>query len=59
MNHALREELRSILETRPAEAGIYGFVDKISTENEGLTEDEIISSMDACAHPALTMDPMI
>ncbi|MEA1979284.1 MAG: hypothetical protein U9N80_15450 [Chloroflexota bacterium] len=59
MNHTLREELRPVLETLATEADIYGFVDKISTENEGLTEDEIISSMEACAHPALTMDPMI
>ena len=59
MNHTLREELRPVLETLAAEAGIYDFVDKISTEKDGLTEDEIISSMDASAHPALAMDPMI
>ena len=59
MNHTLREELRPVLEKLADEAGICGFVDKISTENDGLTEDEILSSMEACAHPALAMDPMI
>jgi acetyl-CoA synthase len=59
MNHTLREELRPVLEILAAEADNYGFVDKISTENDGVNEDEIMLVMDACAHPALAMDPMI
>ncbi len=59
MNHTLREELRPALEILAAEADNHGFVDKISTENDGVNEDEIMLVMDACAHPALAMDPMI
>jgi acetyl-CoA synthase len=59
MNHALREELRPVLDALATEAGIPGFVDKIATEENALTEDEILAIMETGAHPALMMDPMI
>jgi len=34
-------------------------VDKIATEKNALTEDEILAHMELGAHPALMMDPMI
>ena len=59
MNHALREELRPVLGALATEAGVSGFVDMIATEENALTEDEILAHMEAGAHPALMMDPMI
>jgi len=59
MNHALREELRPVLDALATEAGDPGFVDKIATEKNALTEDEILAHMETGAHPALMMDPMI
>ncbi len=59
MNHALREELRPVLDALATEAGFPGFVDKIATEKNALTEDEILAHMETGAHPALMMDPMI
>ena len=59
MNHALREELRPVLDSLATEAGDPGFVDKIATEKNALTEDEILAHMETGAHPALMMDPMI
>ena len=59
MNRALREELRPVLETLANEAGVPGFVDMIATEENALTEEEILAHMEASAHPALMMDPMI
>ena len=59
MNHALREELRPVLDALATEAGVPGFVDKIATEKNALTEDEILAHMETGAHPALMMDPMI
>ncbi len=59
MNHALREELRPVLDALATEAGVPGFVDKIATEENALTEDEILAHMETGAHPALMMDPMI
>ena len=59
MNHALREELRPVLDALAIKAGVSGFVDMIATEENALTEDEILAHMEASAHPALVMDPMI
>jgi len=59
MNRALREELRPVLETLANEAGVPGFVDMIATEENALTEEVILAHMEASAHPALMMDPMI
>ena len=59
MNHAMREELRPVLGALANEAGVPGFVDMIATEENALTEDEILAHMEASAHPALMMDPMI
>jgi acetyl-CoA synthase len=59
MNHAMREELRPVLGALANTAGVPGFVDMIATEENALTEDEILAHMEASAHPALMMDPMI
>jgi acetyl-CoA synthase len=59
MNHALREELRPVLESLAAEADISGFVDMIATEQNALTEDELAALLEAAGHPALSMEPMI
>ena len=59
MNHALREELRPVLDALATETEVPGFVDKIATEKIALTEDEILAYMETSAHPALMMDPMI
>ena len=59
MNHALREELRPVLDALATETGVHGFVEKIATEKIALTEDEILAYLETSAHPALMMDPMI
>ncbi len=59
MNHALREELRPVLEALATEAGVPGFVDMIATEKNALTEEDILTRMEAVVHPALTMESMI
>ncbi|MEA2008172.1 MAG: CO dehydrogenase/CO-methylating acetyl-CoA synthase complex subunit beta [Chloroflexota bacterium] len=59
MNHSLREELRPALEALANEAGIPGFVDMIATEQNALSEDEILPHLEAVGHPALTMEPMM
>ena len=59
MNHAMREELHPVLDALANEAGVPGFVDMIATEENALTEDEILAHMEASAHPVLMMDPMI
>jgi len=59
MNHALREELRPVLDVLAAKVGIPGFVEMIATEQNAMTEDEILTHMEAMGHPALVMEPMI
>ncbi|MEN8171843.1 MAG: hypothetical protein ABFS03_03095 [Chloroflexota bacterium] len=58
MNHALREELRSVLNALATQAGISGFVDMIATEKNALSEDEILSLLEKVGHPALMMEAM-
>ncbi|MEA3351466.1 MAG: CO dehydrogenase/CO-methylating acetyl-CoA synthase complex subunit beta, partial [Chloroflexota bacterium] len=59
MNHTLREELRPVLESLATAAGLPGFVDMIATEENALTEDEILPHLETVGHPALTMGPMM
>lgn len=59
MNHALREELRPMLETLAAEEGVPGFVDMIATEQNCESEEEILLYLEAVCHPVLMMEPMI
>jgi acetyl-CoA synthase len=59
MNHALREELRPMLETLAAEEGVPGFVDMIATEQNGESEEEILLYLEEAGHPALMMEPMM
>jgi acetyl-CoA synthase len=59
MNRTLREELRPVLDDLAIGGGVPGFVDMIATEENALTEDEILVNMEAIEHPALTMEPMI
>ena len=59
MNHALREELRPVLESLAAAAGISDFVDMILTEQTAQTEDEILPLLESSGHPALLMEPMV
>ena len=59
MNHALREELRPVLDAQATASGVSGFVDMIATEEDALGEDEILERLVSSGHPILAMDPMI
>jgi len=59
MNHALREELRPVLEALAAEEGVPGFVDMIATEQNCESEEEILLYLEEISHPVLMMEPMM
>jgi acetyl-CoA synthase len=59
MNHKLRGKLRPVLEVLATDSGLEGFVDMIATEETGLTDEAILDWMQTCAHPALSLNPMI
>jgi len=59
MDHVLREELRPVLDALATAAGIQGFIDMIATEENAVSEEEIMTHTEASGHPALSMAPMI
>ena len=59
MPRALREEMRPALEALAAEAGMPGFVDKIATEDDALSEEEVLAHMERVKHPALGLEPLM
>ncbi|MEN8241295.1 MAG: hypothetical protein ABFS17_05200 [Chloroflexota bacterium] len=59
MNHALREDLRPVLDALANAAGISGFVDMIATEQNAQTEEDILEYIGSCGHPVSLMEAMI
>jgi acetyl-CoA synthase len=58
MPKELKETLRDQLDKRAEELGTPDFIDKISDETVGVTEEAILPWLEEKGHPALTMDPM-
>jgi len=59
MPKELKEEIRSLLEERAAEMGIPDFVDKIATEEEAQTEEEVLEWIQKVNHPVLALEPLM
>ena len=59
MPKALKEEIRDILEERAKEMGMEDFLDKVATEEEAGTEEEVLEWIQKVNHPVLKMEPMM
>ena len=59
MPKALKEEIRDFLEERTKELGLDGFLDKIATEEEAETEEQVLEWMQNVNHPVLEMKPLM
>jgi acetyl-CoA synthase len=59
MPKALKEEIRDILEERAKEMGMEDFLDKVATEEEAETEEEVLEWIQKVNHPVLKMEPMM
>jgi acetyl-CoA synthase len=59
MNHSLREEMRVALETLAATEGVENFVDKIATEQDVSSGEELLAHVETVQHPVLKMEPMM
>ncbi|MBE3092076.1 MAG: CO dehydrogenase/CO-methylating acetyl-CoA synthase complex subunit beta [Chloroflexi bacterium] len=59
MPKALKEEIRDILEERAKEMGMEDFLDKVVTEEEAETEEEVLEWIQKVNHPVLKMEPMM
>jgi acetyl-CoA synthase len=56
---ALKESMADIIRKRGEEAGCPDLLDKIATEENATSEEEVLEYMTKVGHPALTMDPMM
>ncbi len=59
MPKQLKEEIGELLRQRAEEMGMPDFVDKIATEEEAITEEEVLKWMMDVNHPALEMEPIM
>jgi acetyl-CoA synthase len=59
MPKMLKEELRERLLKRGEEIGIPNFIDMIATEEQGVTEEEILEFLEKVGHPAVTMESIL
>ena len=59
MPKALKEEIRDLLEERAKELGLDGFLDKIATEEDAETEEQVLEWIQKVGHPVLEMEPMM
>jgi len=58
MPKALKEEIRDRLEERLADAGKEGLLEKIATEDDATTSEELLAFLEKVEHPVLAMEPM-
>jgi len=56
---ALKESMKDVIEKRGAEDGCPDLYEKIATEENATTEEEVLEFMQKVGHPALEMDPMM
>jgi len=54
----LKEEIRERLVERLEELGKVDLLDKIATENDAATSEELLTFLEKVGHPVLMMDPM-
>jgi len=55
----LKEEIGDLLRQRAEELGIPDFVDKVATEENAATEEEVLQWISDVGHPVLEMEPMM
>lgn len=58
MPKMLKEEIREALQRRSEEIEIPDFIDKIATEEDAATEEEVLNFIKKVSHPVLEMEPM-
>jgi acetyl-CoA synthase len=56
---ALKDSMEEVIRARGAEDGCPDLFDKIATELDATSEEEVMEFMEKVGHPALEMDPMM
>lgn len=56
---ALKESMKDVIDRRGEEVGVPDLYDKIATEEDATTEEQVMEFMQKVGHPALEMEPMM
>ncbi len=56
---AMKESMKDVIDRRGQEEGVPDLYEKIATEENATTEEEVMEFMQKVGHPALEMDPMM
>jgi len=59
MPKMLKEEIGELLQERAEEMGMPDFLDKIATEENAVTEEEVLKWITDVSHPVLEMEPIM
>ena len=59
MPKQLKEGIRERFQKEAERAGEPDLIDKIATEEEAMTEEEVFEHLEKVGHPALTLDPLM
>ena len=59
MPKQLKEEIGELLQARAEELGMPDFLDKVATEEEATTEEEVFEWLSKINHPVLEMEPIM
>ena len=59
MPKELKEEIKDLLQERAEEMGIPDFVDKIATEEQAQTEEEVLDWVQKVNHPVMDLEPLM
>jgi acetyl-CoA synthase len=59
MPKVLKEEIKDVLGIRAKDMGIDDFLDKIATEENAETEEQVLEWIKKVNHPVLEMEPMM
>ena len=59
MPKMLKEEIGTLLSQRAEEMGMSDFLDKIATEENATTEEEVMQWLADVGHPVLEMEPIM
>jgi acetyl-CoA synthase len=59
MPKILKEEIGELLEARAKEIGIDDFLDRVATEEDAETEEQVMEWIKKVKHPVLEMEPMM
>jgi len=59
MPKILKEEIGDLLKARAKEIGIDDFLDRVATEDDAETEEQVMEWIKKVKHPVLEMEPMM